>query len=81
MISLVGKQPQGVRLVMEIVTGLALIAFLIALAIVRNEPKVRIEKKKRVEWIHFKDLWRQKYIAYNAVASSAFLGVAWTFQS
>ena len=47
----------------------------------RNQPKVRIEKKKKVQWTHFKDLWRQKYVAYNLVTSSAFLGMAWSFQS
>lgn len=79
--SVIGRSVTGVRVVILILSACAAVALIVSLLLVRNQPKIRIEKKRRIKWLHFKDLWRQKYTAYNAVASSAFLGVAWTFQS
>lgn len=81
LISLIGRSKEGVAIVIIIISSLAALSLIISLLIVRNKPKVRIEKKRKIKWLDFKELWRQKYTAYNAVTSSAFLGVSWSFQS
>lgn len=81
LVSVIGDFPGGIKEVLIIVSSLAAVALIVSLLLVRNEPKVRVERKRRVELFHFKDLWRQRYTAYNVVTSSAFLGVAWSFQS
>lgn len=74
----------GTITVQSIITALAIIAtisFLACTLLVKNHPKIRIESKKKVQWSHARDLWRQKFTAYNIVMVSVFLGVSWTFLS
>lgn len=62
-------------------SGIATLSFVLSVLLVKNRPKVRIEAKKKVEWRHAKDMWRQKFTAYNIIMVSVFLGVSWTFLS
>ena len=64
---------------MIVITVINWLVFLGTILLVRNKPKQRIEARIKVRWSHAKILWKKKYIAYNAVALSVFLGVSWNF--
>lgn len=49
--------------------------------IVKNKPKVLLEKYKVVSLKQIKELWKYRYNTYAIIMSSVFLGVSWSFLS
>lgn len=76
----VGEDPKKIETQSLILAILSTVAFLLSLILVKNKPKVPIEKIEKVSWKHAKLIWKQKYLVFNVVASSAFIGLSWSFE-
>lgn len=64
---------------MIIITIINWLAFIGTISLVRNRPKVSNEVMISVKWENSKVLWKKKYLAYNSITLSVFLGVSWAF--
>lgn len=77
---MVVTSPSGVHTEILVIAIINSLSFLVTFILVKNRPDKIIERINKVEWSHAKMLWRNKFMSYNLVALSVYLGVSWSFQ-
>jgi hypothetical protein len=66
---------------MFIVSVLSTFCFVASVVLVKNKPKVLMEKYRLANFKQVKELWKYKFNTYSIIMSSVFLGASWTFLS
>jgi MFS family permease len=64
-----------------IISIISTFCFMVSVILVKNKPKVLMEKYKIASFKQIKELWKYKFNTYSIIMSSVFLGVSWTFLS
>ena len=62
-----------------IISIISTFCFLVTALVVKNKPKVLMEKYRTISCKQIKQLWKYKFNTYSVIMSSVFLGVSWTF--
>jgi MFS family permease len=66
---------------MFVVAVVSTFCFVVAVVLVKNKPKVLMEKYRLANWKQLKELWKYKFNTYSIFMSSVFLGASWSFLS
>lgn len=66
---------------MLIIALISTFCFILAIIMVKNKPKVLMEKYKTISIRQLRELWKYRYNTYLILMSSVFLGLSWTYLS
>ena len=76
-----GEEAENFEKQALILAILSSLTFPLSLILVKNKPKTNKEKREKIGSKHVKAIWKNKYLVFNMIAASAFMGISWSFES
>jgi hypothetical protein len=75
------KAPVHILRELLIVAMISTFCLVVSVILVKNKPKVLLERYKTISIRQIRELWKYKYNTYLIIMSSVFLGLSWTYLS